>query len=115
MPGTYDFSFSGVKTAVFYYVNKQGGHKDFNKAKIAYAFQESVVDVIVEKCLLACRQRRVSTLLVGGGVAANSALRQRMAFEASRQGIDVRFPAMSFCLDNAAMIAGLGFRLRRHK
>ena len=115
MPGTYDFSFSGVKTAVFYYVNKQGGHKDFNKAKIAYAFQESVVDVIVEKCLLACRQRRVSILLVGGGVAANSALRQRMAFEASRQGIDVRFPAMSFCLDNAAMIAGLGFRLRRDK
>ena len=112
MPGTYDFSFSGVKTAVYYYVNKQGGHEGFNKAKVAYAFQESVVNVIVEKCLLACRQRRANTLLVGGGVAANSTLRERMTAEASRAGIDVRFPAMAFCLDNAAMIAGLGFQLR---
>ncbi len=113
MPGTYDFSFSGVKTAVYYYVNKQGSQKDFSAAKVAYAFQESVVDVIVDKCLTACRDMKAKTLLVGGGVAANSALRGRMAEEAARAGIDVRFPPMALCLDNAAMIAGLGYRLRR--
>lgn len=115
MPGSYDFSFSGVKTAVLYYVKKEKDRKDFNTAKVAYAFQESVIDVLVEKCLSACRQRRAKALLIGGGVAANSALRERMAAEAGRQGIDVRFPAMPFCLDNAAMIAGLGYRIRRRK
>ncbi len=112
MPDTYDFSFSGVKTAVYYYVNKNAKEKNFNAAKIAYAFQDSVVDVLVDKCLLACRKKKVNTLLVGGGVAANSQLRERMAARAARAGIEVHFPAMSYCLDNAAMIAGLGFQTR---
>ena len=115
MPGSYDFSFSGVKTAVYYYVNKQKSHKDFSAAKVAYAFQDSVVNVLVDKCLMACAKRHAKTLLVGGGVAANSALRERMMTEALKEGIDVHFPAMPFCLDNAAMIAGLGYRLRREK
>lgn len=115
MPGTYDFSFSGVKTAVYYHVKKHGGHEGFDTAKVAYAFQESVVEVLVEKSLLACRERGAKTLLVGGGVAANSALRERMLREAARWKIDVHFPPMPLCLDNAAMIAGLGFHLRRGK
>ncbi len=113
MPGTHDFSFSGVKTAVYYHVKKHSGHPDFNAAKVAYAFQESVVDVIVEKSLSACRQKGAKTLLVGGGVAANSALRERMVREAASLAVDVRFPPMPLCLDNAAMIAGLGYHLRR--
>jgi N6-L-threonylcarbamoyladenine synthase len=112
MPGTYDFSFSGVKTSVYYYVNKHGKDKDFDTAKIAYAFQDSVVDVLVEKCMLACRKKKVSTLLVGGGVAANSSLRERMTKQSAQEGIDVHFPARAFCLDNAAMIAGLGYQIR---
>ncbi len=113
LPGTYDFSFSGVKTAVLYHVKKQE-NKNFDVAKVAYAFQESVVDVLIEKCLLACRERKVKTLLVGGGVAANSRLREGMAHQVQQQGIDVRFPPMALCLDNAAMIAGLGYHLYRN-
>lgn len=115
MTGTNDFSFSGVKTAVYYHVKKHSGRPDFNAAKVAYAFQESVVEVIVEKSLSVCQKKGAKTLLVGGGVAANSALRERMVREAASLGIDVRFPPMPLCLDNAAMIAGLGYHLRRAK
>lgn len=115
MPGTYDFSFSGVKTAVYYYVNKHKSAPGFDPAKVAYSFQESVIDIIVDKCLSACQRRKVKTLLIGGGVAANSALRQRMFEKAKDFDVDVRFPSMAFCLDNGAMIAGLGYHLRRKK
>lgn len=115
MPGTHDFSFSGVKTAVFYYVNKNKSVPGFDPAKVAYSFQESVVEILVDKCLSACRKRKTETLLVGGGVAANSALRQRMTEKAKEMGIQVHFPPMAFCLDNGAMIAGLGYHLRRTK
>jgi N6-L-threonylcarbamoyladenine synthase len=112
LQGTHDFSFSGVKTAVYYHVQKYGKEKGFDAAKVAYAFQESVVGVLVEKSLMACRMRDVHTLLVGGGVAANSALREQLTSRAKEFNIDVRFPPMAFCLDNAAMIAGLGYYLR---
>jgi N6-L-threonylcarbamoyladenine synthase len=108
-----DFSFSGVKTAVLYHVQKNGKAKTFDTAKVAYAFQHSVVSSIVEKCLSACAKYKARTLLIGGGVAANSGLRQSMAAAGQEQGIKVFFPAMSLCLDNAAMIAGLGYRLQR--
>jgi N6-L-threonylcarbamoyladenine synthase len=111
LPNSLDFSFSGVKTAVLYHVQKHGRDSAFDTAKVAYAFQHSVVSAIIEKCMLACEQRRVRTLLVGGGVAANSALREEMTEEARSRGIRVFFPAMSLCLDNAAMIAGLGYHL----
>lgn len=111
MPNSYDFSFSGVKTAVYNYVNKHKSASGFDPAKVAYSFQESVVDVLVDKSLLACQRRGIESLLIGGGVAANSTLRQRMFERAKSVGVQVYFPAMSFCLDNAAMIAGLGYRL----
>ena len=76
LAGTYDFSFSGTKTAVLYYTQKNKNKPDYSPAKVAYAFQESVVAVLVEKSLKACRKLKVKTLLVGGGVAANSALRR---------------------------------------
>ncbi|MBL8012620.1 MAG: tRNA (adenosine(37)-N6)-threonylcarbamoyltransferase complex transferase subunit TsaD [Candidatus Omnitrophica bacterium] len=111
MPNSYDFSFSGVKTAVYNYVNKNKSVDGFDPAKVAYSFQESVVDVLVDKSLLACQRRRIKSLLIGGGVAANSTLRERMFDRAKSFDVQVYFPAMSFCLDNAAMIAGLGYRL----
>ena len=115
LPGNYDFSFSGVKTAVLYYVNKHRATSGFNVAHVAYAFQKSVVDILIEKCLTVCRKRRIKTLLIGGGVAANSALREGMKGEAALENMDVHFPPMTLCLDNAAMIAGLGYHLRRRK
>jgi len=112
LSGTYDFSFSGTKTAVLYYTQKNKNKADYSVAQVAYAFQKSVVDVLVTKSLHACRRLGVNTLLVGGGVAANSALRASLQAEAKLQGVDVFFPPMSLCLDNAAMIAGLAFHSR---
>lgn len=107
LAGTYDFSFSGTKTAVLYYTQKNKDRAGYSVAKVAYAFQQSVVDVLVEKSLKACRKFKVRTLLAGGGVAANSALRASLKARAASEGIDVFFPPMVLCLDNAAMIAGL--------
>jgi N6-L-threonylcarbamoyladenine synthase len=107
--GSYDFSFSGTKTAVLYYSQKNKNKPDYSPAKVAYAFQESVVAVLVEKSLKACRKLKVNTLLVGGGVAANSALRRQLQAQAGIRGVDVFFPPMVLCLDNAAMIAGLAY------
>jgi N6-L-threonylcarbamoyladenine synthase len=109
LAGSYDFSFSGTKTAVLYYTQKNKGRSDYDVAKVAYAFQESVVAVLVKKSLQACRKLKVKTLLIGGGVAANSALRRHLRAEAASQGVDVYFPPMVLCLDNAAMIAGLAY------
>ena len=112
MKGSYDFSFSGTKTAVLYYTQKNKNNPDYSPAKVAYAFQESVVAALVEKSLKACRRSKVNTLLVGGGVAANSALRRQLQAQAGLQGIDVFFPPMVLCLDNAAMVAGLAYHWR---
>jgi len=109
LEGTYDFSFSGTKTAVLYYTQKNKDHQDYSVAKVAYAFQESVVAVLVEKSLKACRKFKVNTLLVGGGVAANSALRASLKAQADLEGVDVFFPPMALCLDNAAMVAGFAY------
>ena len=105
-----DFSFSGTKTAVLYYVRKHQKEEGYSTAKVSYAFQKSVVDVLVEKSLQACRRQRINTLLIGGGVAANSFLRTQLSTKARQQDIQVHFPPLSLCLDNAAMIAGLGGR-----
>ena len=109
LPGSFDFSFSGIKTAVLYYQRKHHQDTHYSVAKVAYAFQSSVVDVLVEKAVSACKKKKVKTLLLGGGVAANSALRQRLLDAGRQAGISVYFPPVSLCLDNAAMIAGYGY------
>jgi len=109
--GSLDFSFSGLKTAVLYYVQKHAHDKNFSKSKVAYAFQKSVVETLTDKSLRACALYKIKTLLIGGGVAANSMLRDTLKSKASQQGVDVYFPPMALCLDNAAMIAGLGHAL----
>lgn len=113
LPDTLDFSFSGIKTAVLYYVRQQKNITPTQLNDIAYTFQHSVVDVLVQKSVSACRKTKSKTLVVGGGVAANQTLRQRLTAEAAEQGINVYFPAMAYCLDNAAMIAGYAYHIHQ--
>lgn len=112
LQGSFDFSFSGTKTAVLYYTRKNKNKLGFSVAKVAHAFQESVVAVLVQKSLKACRKFKVNTLLIGGGVAANSSLRRHLQAQAPNQGVRVYFPPTILCLDNAAMVAGLGYHWR---
>ena len=109
LPDTYDFSFSGIKTAVLYHHRRQGGVQKNSVAETAFAFQDSVVTALTRKSIYACRRRKVKTLLLGGGVAANTALRRRLTQAAAEEGIEVHIPPFSLCTDNAAMIAGLGY------
>lgn len=111
MPDSFDFSFSGTKTAVLYHHQKHQRDPDYDTAKVADAFQTSVVSVLVKKSIAACLKKRVRTLLVGGGVAANSGLRQALSDEAAGHGIAVAFPPLSLCMDNAAMVAGYAYHL----
>lgn len=97
-----DFSFSGMKTAVINYVRK---NRDADNADLAASFQEAVVDVLVTKAIRAADRVDAKSVCLGGGVAANSRLRERFAAEAERAGLDYLVPARSFCTDNAAMIA----------
>ena len=104
----YDFSFSGLKTAVVRWLADQRGGP-VPTADVAAAFQEAVVDVLVGKALRACADTGVSTLVVGGGVAANSRL--RTVLDARASGLEVRIPPPSLCTDNGAMVAALGAAL----
>lgn len=109
MPGTYDFSFSGIKTAVLYYHQKNKIQDSAHKAGIVRAFQESVVSVLIKKCITACLDFRIRNLIIGGGVAANSRLREALEEAATSNSIKVYSPDLSLCMDNAAMVAGLAY------
>ncbi|MBP9854734.1 MAG: tRNA (adenosine(37)-N6)-threonylcarbamoyltransferase complex transferase subunit TsaD [Candidatus Omnitrophica bacterium] len=111
LPATLDFSFSGIKTAVLYHHRDYKGTSSYPVEEVAFAFQDSVTKVLAEKSIKACRQKNCKTLLVGGGVAANTSLRQKLIDLGQKNNIDVFFPPMSLCLDNAAMIAGLGYQI----
>jgi len=107
---TYDFSFSGIKTAVVNLVNsyKQKG-MDIPRADLAASFQEYVVSVLTERSFRAAERLKVKTVLLSGGVAANSRLRQRFASLGKQKGITICYPPLELCTDNAAMIAACGF------
>ncbi|GAB2485247.1 tRNA (adenosine(37)-N6)-threonylcarbamoyltransferase complex transferase subunit TsaD [Jatrophihabitans fulvus] len=104
------FSFSGLKTAVARYVE---AHPDANAPDIAASFQEAVADVLTSKALRACRDQRVDTLVIVGGVAANSRIRALAAERCEAAGIELRIPPMRLCTDNGAMIAAIGDLLVR--
>jgi N6-L-threonylcarbamoyladenine synthase len=107
--GDLSFSLSGLKTSVLRYVKKeQASGRDLNLADLAASFQEAIVDVQVKKTLEAARQEGVSTILLGGGVVANTRLRERMQAEGASAGMEVLFPPLALCTDNAAMIACAG-------
>ena len=102
-----DFSFSGIKTAVLYYLKDKKPAAKLIK-EVAASFQESAIKVLIKKSILACKMKNAGSLLIGGGVAANSSLRQKLTLEAKISGIECFFPEISLCMDNAAMVAGLG-------
>ena len=127
-----DFSFSGLKTAVLYHVNgvptsrrsrrkaegseRPRGIEHFalqQVADLAASFQAAVVDVLRIKLRRAARRVDARTLILGGGVSANSALRAAAAELTGQLGCELRLPAMAYCMDNAAMIAGLGYHYLR--
>jgi len=116
--GSYDFSFSGVKTAVLYYLRDRGLLADApgecvidrpHLADICASFQKAVVDVLVAKTISAAREFSVRDIAVAGGVSANTHLRARMAEEASRLGMRSLSPPLEYCMDNGAMIAYVGW------
>ena len=108
----YDFSFSGLKTAVARWVEaRQRAGERVPVADVAASFQEAVCDVLTAKALAACRENGVRTLVVGGGVAANSRLRVLAEERAAAAGVRVRVPRPGLCTDNGAMVAALGAQL----
>ena len=105
----FDFSFSGLKTAVSRWVETQRAEGvDVPVADVAASFQEAVCDVLTRKALDAARDQGIEDLLIGGGVAANSRLRALAEERASSMGIRVRVPRPGLCTDNGAMVAALG-------
>ncbi len=112
------FSFSGLKTAVLYYL--RGGDALAptpapeaipDRADVAASFQQAVVDTLVEQSLRAAEDEGLGTVLLAGGVACNARLREELARRAAERGLVTRFPSPAYCTDNAAMIAGLGWHL----
>lgn len=110
--GTFDFSFSGLKTAVARWVEaRTAAGETINVADVAASFQEAVVDVLTRKALAAAREHGVRDLLIGGGVAANSRLRALAQERSEAAGVRLRIPRPGLCTDNGAMVAALGSNL----
>jgi len=114
-----DFSFSGLKTAVLYYCRGQdlktlGGLRKLSEREVtdvAASFQEAVIDVLVDKLILASRMYNVRGIQLGGGVAANSRLRFKLEDKSKEIGIPLYCPSLRLCTDNAAMVAGLAYKM----
>ncbi len=109
--GQLDFSFSGLKTALLYHLQGMApGAITAQQADLAASFQEAIVDVLIRQAFAAVQTSGVSALAVVGGVSANSRLRARLATRAAEKRVDLCLPALSYCTDNAAMIAAAGRR-----
>jgi N6-L-threonylcarbamoyladenine synthase len=101
----FDFSFSGLKTAVARYLEST---PDYLSADVAASFQESIVDVLMLKAIAACKESGIHSLVIAGGVAANSRLRAVAKARCEKAGIQLRIPPPALCTDNGAMVASLG-------
>lgn len=101
----FDFSFSGLKTAVLRYLEQTPNYK---KADVAASFQEAVVDVLLTKSLAACQESGIDNLVIAGGVAANSRLRQLANARCQAARVELSIPPANLCTDNGAMVAALG-------
>lgn len=110
----YDFSFSGLKTAVARWIEAcEDSGKEVPVADVAASFAAAVADVLVAKTLQACQDYDIDTLVIGGGFSANSQLRELAQERGAAAGIDVRIPPIRYCTDNGAMIAALGSAVAR--
>ena len=105
----FDFSFSGLKTAVHRYLQKEPQAAKDQVADIAAGFQEAVIDVLTHKLVYAAQSKGCSRIAVVGGVAANQGLRKRLTADAAAKGLEVYIPPITLCGDNAAMIASMGY------
>ena len=108
--GGYNFSYSGLKTAVINYVHKeQQAGREYSREDVAASFQHAAVDVICDKAVLAAKENGIDTLAIGGGVAANGYLRNYLAEKCADKSIKLILPPKKLCTDNAAMIAAEGY------
>lgn len=108
--GEYDFSYSGLKTAVINYVhNKEEKGEEVNRADIANSFQSTAIDVLIEKAFNAIRKYGYKTVTVSGGVGANGYLREQLTKKAKDEGIRLVLPEKRYCTDNGAMIGAEGY------
>ncbi len=108
--GSFDFSFSGLKSAVGRYLAENPDRSKESLHHIAAGFQAAVCDVLIGKLLFACTEKACTNVAVTGGVAANSTFCKELSLRAGQSGITVHVPAKEYCGDNAAMIAARGFR-----
>ena len=109
---TFDFSFSGIKTAVLSLVrSSEFGVRSLQINDLSASFQEAVVDVLTDKAVFACKANKVNNLVVSGGVACNSRLRQKLHSKSKDHGIQLFIPEPSLCSDNGAMIAAVAYQL----
>ncbi len=109
LPGTWDFSFSGIKTAMMYKLREKKSWSLTEKADLVAGFQAAVVDVLVGKTMAAAKALKFPHIVVGGGVAANSLLRKRLGSECRKEKINLFIAPLHLCTDNAAMIASAAF------
>jgi N6-L-threonylcarbamoyladenine synthase len=107
-----DFSFSGLKTAVYQHLHQRQDHE--SAADVAASFQEAAIDMLLTRTLRACQRTGISRVIVGGGVAANSRLRSRLSEAAATKKLQVVFPPPELCSDNGAMVAGVAFGSLQH-
>ena len=106
----YDFSFSGLKSAVLNYLNQcEMKGIEVNRADVAASFQYAVIDVLTGHAIHAAKEQGINKLAIAGGVASNSSLRNRLKEECEKEGIQFYHPSPIYCTDNAAMIGVAGY------
>ena len=112
---TFNFSFSGIKTAVVNFVhNKEQKGETFDKANVACSFQEAVTEELCEKAVRACQEGGTGKLVVAGGVGANSRLKEKLQTACEEKGSSFYAPVLRYCTDNAAMIGSAGYYMMKN-
>ncbi|AKL93856.1 O-sialoglycoprotein endopeptidase Gcp [Clostridium aceticum] len=108
--GSYDFSFSGLKSAVLNYLNSQKMKgNSISVEDVAASFQQAVIEILVEKTIACAVEKETKQIVLAGGVAANSGLRELLQNKAEEKRIDLKYPSLQLCTDNAAMIGCVGY------
>jgi N6-L-threonylcarbamoyladenine synthase len=115
LPGSYDFSFSGLKSSVINYIHGlEQNCKEVPKADVAASFQAAIIDVLVKKSQLALRETGLKNIVLAGGVSANKALQEALDVGAAEVGAKLVHPTPILCTDNAVMIATRGYYMYKN-